>query len=166
VRPTAGDSLLLGALVVLAVSSIGLKGAIGPANDGMADPRPGQVEAQLVSRLRSQGFSTDLRPFPKRSPAVFANRGGCRLNVRDARGGAAFMTVFAKDSAAIGPVRYLYGGRSYASVPTLPMRIGRFETELRTRIGLKASAPVPIALATSPECGANEFGLTDLRTAT
>jgi hypothetical protein len=163
VRPSGSDSLLIGAFIVLAMSSVGLKGAIGPVNDGMADPRPGQIEDQLVIRLRQQGFSTVVRPFTKRSPAILAHRQDCRLSVRDARGGAGFMTIFASDAAPIGPVRYLYGGRSYASVPVMPLRLGRLETELYARVGWQAHARVPLALATSAGCGAKDFGLADLR---
>jgi len=163
VRLLGSDSLLLGAFAVLAIGSVGLKAAVGVPLDGLADARPGQLEDQLADQLRSQGFSTFVHPYMMRSPAVFAERGDCRLSVRDARGGAEYVAVFASDARAIGPVRYFYGGRSYREPPALAFRVGRLETELQTRFGFRTMAHVPVAVATSAGCAGNDFGLSDAR---
>ena len=144
------------------MSSIGLKGAAAPPNDGLVAVRPVEVEAELVNRLRAQGFATEVRRFRERSAIVLASRGDCRLAARDARGGTMFMTIFASDTASIGSIRYLYRGSSYDLLPAVAMRIGRFETETQTRFGMPASAHIAIALSTSPGCGGNAFGLEDV----
>jgi hypothetical protein len=162
-RSPASDRFLIGAFIVLVLSSVGVKAWIGPPSDGLIETHPGQVEQQLVRTLQSQGFSTKVQAFKIQSSIVFAVRSECRLSVRDARYGEADMTVFARDARSIGSLRYLYDGRSYSSPPTFAMRMGRLEAELLNRLRLSTSARVPVALAKSPACGANEFGLDDLK---
>src|SRR5947208_15732945 len=98
-----------------------------------------------------------------RTPIVSASNGQCRLSVQDARGGESYKDIFSQDARGIGPVRYLYAGRTYAAVPGITIRLGRLEAELESRFGRGSGAPVPLALATSPECGANNFGLDEVR---
>lgn len=165
-RLPGSDSLLLGGCIALAIGSIGLKAIAGPPRDGLTDSRPGQLEDQLQSKLRSQAFVTELRRMRMRTPIVFAHRGSCKLGVRDARGGESFTDIFAQDARSLGPIRYLYNGRSYPEVPGIAIRLGRFEAEVQSRLGSVSSAPVPVALATSPACGSSDFGLGDVRIGT
>ena len=162
-EPQARASLLLALLFALAVSSVGLKAAVGPINDGKTDLRPRQLETQLERTLRAQGFSVSERPRPMQSTILFAKRGDCLLSVRDARGGTAVETVFARNAASIGPVRYLYRGTASASVPSFRIRLGRFEAETLHRLGVDRPVPVPVALATSAACESETFGLEDFR---
>jgi hypothetical protein len=164
-RSLASVRLLLPLLLVLTVSSVGLKAAAGPVNDGKTDSRPGLLESQLSEMLRAQGFATKLHPLRLQSSIVYAIRGDCRLSVRDARAGTAVETVFARDAASIGPVRYLYRDDSSATAPAFRMRLGRLEAEMLRRIGIERPIPVPVALATSPACGNATFGLQDVRVA-
>jgi len=163
VRLHGSDRLLLCGFAALAVGSVGLKAAAGPPRDGFTDSRPGQIEDELQDRLRSQSFVTTVRRVPTRTALILAQKGECRLSVRDARGGISFATVFARDARGIGPVRYLYEGRAHPEMPGLAVRWGRFRAELKARLGLGRSAPVPVALATSPGCGRNDFGLDEVR---
>jgi hypothetical protein len=163
VRLRGSDRLLLCGFAALAAGSVGLKAAAGPPRDGFTDSRPGQIEDDLRGRLRSQSFVTSIRRIPMRSVIILAQKGECRLSVRDARGGESFATVFARDARNIGPVRYLYEGRAHSEMPGLAVRWGRFRAELKNRLGLSANAPVPVALATSPACGHNDFGLDEVR---
>jgi hypothetical protein len=157
------NKVVLGIFGALAISSLGLKAAAGPPQDGFADPRPLATEARLTAILRAQGFGTGLSPRRYQSSVVYAERGGCRLSARRARGDDAENAVYAHEAAPIGPVRYLYAGRRYASAPTLKIRIGRLETELLGRMGLKPNIHVPIAVATSSGCGTRDFGLEDVQ---
>jgi hypothetical protein len=163
VRSRGSDRLLLCGFAALAVGSVGLKAAAGPPRDGFTDSRPGQIEDELQDRLRSQSFVTTVRRVPTRTALILAQKGECRLSVRDARGGESFATVFVRDARNIGPVRYLYEGQAHSEMPGLAVRWGRFRAELKNRLGLSASAPVPVALATSPACGRNDFGLDEVR---
>jgi hypothetical protein len=163
VRLHASDKLLLGAFLALALGSVGLKAAAGASPDGLTDVRSGQLENQLQAVLRSQNFSTAIQRKPLRTPIVLARRGECRISVRDARGGESFSDVFASDTRSVGKVRYLYAGRTFTSVPGVAVRLGRVGAELRNRFGLSSDAPVPVALATSPECGRNNFRLDEIR---
>jgi hypothetical protein len=163
VRLRGSDRLLLCGFAALAVGSVGLKAAAGPPRDGFTDSRPGELEDELQARLRSQAFATAVRQPPMRSAIILAQRGRCRLSVRDARGGESFKTVYASDARTIGPVRYLYEGQAYPEMPGVAVRWGRLRAELKSRTGLDTSAPVPVALATSSGCGSNDFGLDDVR---
>ena len=161
-RTPGSNKLLLTFFAALALSSVGLKAIAGPPTDGLASYRV-DVERQLDSRLRAQGFTTSVRPLRIQSSIVYAVRGACRLSVRDARLGESNATVYAQDAAGIGPVRYLYRGRVYAAPPSVPIRVGRLETELLNRGGFRARTHIPVAIASSPECGLADFGLGDVR---
>ena len=162
-RPTASDRLILTALALLTVGSVGLKGAVGAPVDNLSAASSGQLELRLARILQAQGFATRLHPYPNRSPAVISTRGPCRLSVRDASEGSSAVTIFAADASGIGPVRYFYEGRTYSAPPALAMRLARLAGEVKSRVGIDASAPIAIAMATSPECGSSDFGLDDLQ---
>ena len=161
-RSSGSDkALFLGTLLILTVSSVGLKAATAPNND---DKLPAaRVEKELVETLRRQGFSTSVRPGKFQSSIVFGSREGCRISARDASAGTSAMIVYARAAEDIGPVRYLYRGQSFDSPPMIRMRIGTFENEFLDRIGAHAPIAIPIALATSPQCGGKLFGLADVR---
>ncbi len=162
-RRRASDRLILIAFGLLAVSSLGLKAAAGPSRDGLMDVSADRFERGVSAILIGQQFTLADQPFAHRSTLILATRGTCRLGVRDARGGTALVTAFARDAAAIGTVRYLYRGRSYDEPPSFVTRIGRIETEVMSRLGMSPRAPMPVALAASPECGRGDFGLGNLR---
>jgi len=162
-RPNANDRWVLGAFVVLAVSSLGLKAAAGTPRDGFMDISADQLDQQLSSRLEAQHFSVSIRHFAHHSSMISGVRGNCRLGVRDARAGAAMETLFVREAASLGTVRYLYRGSSYKSPPSFIIRLGRLEVEAFDRLGFALKEPVPVAFAASPGCGANDFGFADVR---
>ena len=162
-RRRASDRLVLAALGLLAVSSLGLKAAAGPPRDGLMNISADRFERNVSAILRDEHFVLAEQPFAHRSTLILAARGACRLGVRDARQGTAMVTAFARDAAGIGTVRYLYRGRSYGAPPAFAMRLGRIETEVRSRLGMSPQAPMPVALAGSPECGTGDFGLAHVR---
>ena len=161
-RASVSDRLLLAFFGALALSSVGLKAAAGPPSDGLTSFR-GEVERQLATSLRAQGFTTFVTPPGIQSSIVHAARGACRLSVRDARNGESNATIFAQQAKGIGPVRYLYRGEAYPELPTFAVRVGRLETELLNRTGLHARTHIPVALASSPQCRGADFGLSDVR---
>ena len=162
-RRSGSDRLVLTAFVLLAVSSLGLKAAAGPPRDGLMDVPSEVLDRQLSAKLRAQHFTTSVQQFGHRSSQVVGTRGSCRVAVRDAREGVAHEVLFAQDAASIGPVRYLFKGKSYEHPPTFAMRIGRLETEAMSRLGMAPREPALIALAASPGCGSGDFGLFDFR---
>lgn len=161
-RRTASDRVILAAFGLLAISSLGLKAAAGPPRDGL-EVDTADIDQRLVATLQGQHFTTTEQRIPHRSALILGTRGGCRVGARDARDGTKSATVFARDVSSIGPVRYLYRGRSYSHAPAFAMRLGRIETELVTRLGIFRRAPMPVALAASPDCGTGDFGLADIR---
>lgn len=161
-RPTANDRFILATLALLTVGSVGLKGAIGAPVDDRSPAQSRQLEFRLARVLQAQGFTAALHQYPARSPAVLSTRGACRLSVRDASEGSSAMAIFAADAAGIGPVRYLFDGKTYSAPPALAMRLARFNAELRGKLGLETSASPPLALAASPGCGGSMFRLNDL----
>ncbi len=162
-RPSVSDRIILAALGLLALSSLGLKAAAGPPRDGLMDVPASDLERQVSNGLETQHFTVSLEHYDHRSTLILGVRGACRVGARDAREGAARETLFARDAASIGPVRYLYRGRGYDHPPAFAMRLGRLETETLRRLGIQANAPMPVAFAASPECGAVDFGLADVR---
>ena len=161
-RLSGSDRVLLAAFGVLVVGSMAIKAVAGPPRDGWADLSAGRVTGELRRELATQGFETSVIPFKIQTPVVIAKRGPCRLSARDARAGKPLMTQFTRDAAAIGPVRYLYKGDSYAVPPALRIRLGRLETELLGRIAGQPRAHIPVAVAMSPGCGAADYGLGDV----
>ena len=161
-RARGSDKLLLAFFAALTLSSVGLKAYAGPPGGGLDSFRD-EVEVQLASSLRAQGFATRTRHLRMQSSIVYATRGPCRLSVRDARLGESNATAYTLDAAGIGPVRYLYRSRVYESPPTFAVRLGRLQTELLDRAGFAADLHIPVAIASSPECGRRDFGLGDLR---
>ena len=161
-RLNASNSLLLGALFVSALVSVGLKAAVGPPDDGKGAPGA-RVDAELGKILQSQGFSTVLSPRRFQSAVTYATRGNCRLSVRDARDGVEVAAVFAREASEIGPVRYLYRGKASPAPPAAAAWFDRFGTKVFDRLGIQRRVPVPIALATSPGCNGQDFGLRDFR---
>ena len=103
-RPRASDKLVLAALGLLAVSSLGLKAAAGPPRDGLMDVAAGRFEALASATLGRQHFSTAEQTFRHRSALIIATRGRCRLAVRDARDGAAAATAFTLDPPKSMPI--------------------------------------------------------------
>jgi hypothetical protein len=156
------SKLLLAFFAALALTSVGLKAYAGPPRGGL-DSYRNQIEAQLTGGLRAQGFATTIRHLRLQSSIVYGKRGSCRLSVRDARLGESNGSAYTQDAAGIGPVRYLYRGRDFASPPTFAMRLSRLQTEILDRTGFNAALHIPVALAASPECGRANFGLGDVR---
>jgi len=163
VQRRASDRLVLAGFVFLAVSSLGLKAIAGPPRDGLMDVSGDRIDQQLSSRLQAQHFTVAIRRFSHRSSMIVGLRGGCRIAARDAREGAAHATLFMRDAAGLGPVRYLYQGRSYEEPPAFAIRLGRLEIEAMSRLGMLPREPVPIAFAATPACGRNDFGFADVR---
>jgi len=161
-RRRASDRLVLAAFALLAVSSLALKAAAGPPRDGLMDSSGDRFEREVSAILQRQQFVLAGRPFTHRRTLIVASRGECRIGVRDARDGAAVATTFATDASDIGKVRYLYRGRSYDQPPAFAMRLGRLQTEVLGRLGMSPRAPMPVALAESPACGASDFGLANV----
>ena len=161
-RPTANDRLVLAAFGLLAISSLGLKAAAGPPRDGL-EVNTADIDQRLVATLQRERFTTAEQMIPHRSTLIIGTRGGCLIGARDARDGTKSATVFARDAASIGPVRYLYRGRTYDQAPAFAMRLGRIETEVMSRLGASPQAPIPVALAASRQCRTENFGLADLR---
>ena len=161
-RLNVSNSLALGILFGLTIISVGLKAAAGPPDDGVGTT-PQQVETQLANTLRGQGFSTTIKHNKYQSSAVYGQRGDCRLSVRDAHEGAKIVATFASDDHNIGPVRYLYRGTVSDTPPSVAAWLDRFGNKVSNRLGVQRRVPVPIALATSPGCGGQNFGLRDFR---
>lgn len=157
---------LIGTFFVLATLSLTLKVILGPSVSALPLDGPAAVENQLVTTLARQGFVTRVRRLKIQSPIIYATRGNCRLNVRNAFGGAATAAVFADDAYGVGRVRYLYRGEIFSSPPTLRVHLAVIESSLLRSLGLNPRLHVPLALAASASCGRNEFGLDDLQVTT
>ena len=161
--PAGSNKLLLALFVALAFSSVGLKATVGAPRVAAVDRRPGETTGHLMNILQRQGFSTTLRLRRFQSSIVYATRGACRLTVRDGRDAEGFKTGFSQDAAGVGPVRYLFRGHRYESPPVLTIRLVRARTAVLGLFQRQQRIPLPVALATSPGCAANDYGLGDVR---
>ena len=159
----ASISIRVAAFAVLLGGSLGLKAAAGPPPDTVAYEDPRRFEHAIMSTLQSQGFSTTRRTFEFRSTLILAERGSCRLAVRDAKWGNAVSTVYTQDAKEVGTVYYFYRGHRYSQPPGLAIRLGRLEFEVMDRLGMRRPMHVLTALAESPACNGSDFGLRDLR---
>ena len=164
-RSVAEAKLPIAIFAVLLVTSVGLKAALGPQSHNPSRAGPELIDDRMARNLESQGFSTSRRHSKWQGTTIFATKGDCRLSVRNASHSPGERTVYARDAAKIGQVRYLMGGRSYDSPPTLAILISKVETKFLDRLRIRGSVPVPVALATSPACGGRDFGLGDIRAA-
>jgi len=154
---------LLVAFFVLAAFSLILKGTLGPTALAPLPNGAASVESRLVMVLARQGFVTTMRHLKIQSPIVYARRGNCRLSVRNAFGGAATEAAYADDALGIGRIRYLYDGESFSSPPTLRIHFAVIESSVLHSVGFSRRLHVPLALAASPGCGSNAFGLEDMQ---
>jgi hypothetical protein len=162
VQLPGSTSVRAGVFALLALASLGLKAAVGPPRDSLANREPGRFEQAVTGILNAQHFSTTTRTYPYRSTLILAARGECRIAVRDAQWGAGVASVFAQDARAIGPVDYLYRGHRYSRPPGLSLRLGRLEFEVLDRMGRHSPMHVLVAFAASPSCGDSRFGLADV----
>jgi len=161
VRLSVSNSLFFGVLFGLAIISVGLKAAAGP-DSGMGPPGS-EVVDQLSRSLQSQGFATDVSTKKTLSSIIFAKRNDCQLSVRDAREGAAVETLFATDASSVGTIRYLYRGKASDAPPDSAIWADRVVNKIFSSLQIHRRIPVPLALATSPGCGGQDFGLSDFR---
>ena len=117
------------------------------------------LEEGIIRDLQSHGFSARIQPTRLHGTIVLAARGACRLTVRDASRGEWEMGIYARDAAGIGPRRFLMAEKSYDAPPSFPILAERLRAPVTKALGLNASVPVALALATSPDCGTSDFGL-------
>ena len=162
-RLLSSGNLRAALFTLLALGSLSLKAAVGPPRDHHGGPRPGAFERSAIAALQSRHFSTRMQIFSQRSALVLAARGDCRLAVRDATQAADFRPLFAQDVRAIGPLTYLYDGHRYDRRPEFALRLNVLEARALGLLGVRRAAPIMVAFASTPGCGAGSFGLADLR---
>lgn len=158
----ARSSARVGLFALLAAGSLGLKAAVGPARDRLFSADPARFEQAAEHVLASQGFARTRRIYQYRTNLIVGEREGCRVAVRDASI-TSLGPAFAKDVQAIGPIQYLYRGKSYDRPPAVRVRLGRLETEFLGRLGVARPMPVLVGFAASKLCPSSYFGLADLR---
>jgi hypothetical protein len=161
VQLSVSNSLSLGVLFGLAILSVGLKAAAGP--DTGLGPPGAEIADKVARSLQAQGFSTNIQIQRSLSSVVYAKRNDCRLTVRDAREGAAVETLFESEAVGVGTVRYLYRGKASDAPPASAMWADRVLNKVLNGLRIQRRIPVPLALATSPGCGGQDFGLSDFR---
>ena len=164
-RLAGNDRGLIILFAALAVSSVALKGAIGAPRYTADESRSRLVQQRVVSILVAQGFRVSVRPSKTQFQIIHAVRGTCVLSIRDARRGAAMVSIFADEARAIGPVHYLYRRATYDSPPGFQIRLASFEANLLSRAGQAQLVRVPLAVAESQSCGRGSFDLDDVRVA-
>jgi hypothetical protein len=147
-------------LALAAAGTIALKGVAISAPEAVLAAK---AERAITDRLASQGFAVRIERHRVQNNIVLGERPGCWIGARDASGGAAMVTIFARQAAAIGPVRYLYRGASAAAPPDLRIMADRIVPRSLDRLGIHLARSLPVALASSGGCPAGNFGLEDLR---
>ena len=148
--------------VALALASIGLKAAVGPARDNFVVTDENSFERTATSILQSQYFATTRRRSGLADTVILATRGDCKIAARNARWGSGMANIYARDVRDIGPLYFLYRGHRYSEPPGLRVRLGRLEFEILDRLGARPDLHVLTAVAASPSCGHVDFGLSDV----
>ena len=155
------DRVAVGLFIVLLAGSVGLKALRGQQVPETSQSGPGLLESEILRNLQSQGFSTKLDVTRLHGTIVFATRGNCRLNVRDAGDVEWERGIYERDAAGVGPLRYLMAGKTYDSPPNLAILVERHKARLARGLRLTGNAPVALAFASSPACGGSDFGLSN-----
>lgn len=161
-RLSVSNSTFIGWLLVLTALSVGLKAA-APAEDRSRAAKRPDLESAIAKRLEANGFSARIIAQERQASIILARRGDCSLMVRDAREGAGIAALYARDSSGIGSVRYLYRGETFEAPPGTQLWLDHFQDKLFNRLAIQRRVPVAIALASSPACNGQSFGLNDVR---
>lgn len=101
----------------------------------------------VEARLASQGFKVRHEPHGYQSDVIEATRGPCRLRVRDGALASDFSAIFAQQSAALGPIRYVYRGEWLTAPPLFRMQIDKAAAHVLARVGLPSTFPATLAIA-------------------
>src|SRR3954471_8446933 len=96
------DRVAVGLFIVLLAGSVGLKALKGPQVRESTQSARGLLESEIVRNLHSRGFSTRLESTGLHGTIVFAARGNCRLNVRDAGDAEWERGIYERDAAGVG----------------------------------------------------------------
>lgn len=159
-RSVAADRLIVLALVGLVLASVWLKSRA--QSDAPAPPPRGALEQQIATRLAARGFALGTRRLPMGSILITGRRGACTVLARDASAALGSEVAFTREARDIGPVTYLYGGNRYSAPPMLWLRLDQLRRAAWRMLGSRRSVAMPVALAASPGCGDDRFGLADI----
>lgn len=146
----------------LALGSIGLKAAVGPARDNFVVADESSFERTTTSVLQSQHFAVTRHRSDLSDTLILATRGACKIAVRNARWGSGMANIYAREVRDIGPLYFLYRGHRYSEPPGLRIRLGRLDFETLDRLGTRPDLHIMTAVAASPSCGNADLGLSDV----
>lgn len=134
--------------IALIVGSLGVKAAA----TGAVVPDAARFDADVIARLRAQGFAAAREHRYADLSRVHARRGTCRLLVQEASRASEFESVYRFKARDYGPLRYRYRGSWDARPREVSLQTESFLQRLSARLGFSTPLQVPVAIAGSPEC--------------
>lgn len=146
--------------LVLIAGSLGVKAtATGAVLRDQA-----RFDAEVIARLRAQGFTATREHRYADISRVHARRGRCRLLVQEASRVNEFDAVYRLKARSYGPLRYRYRGAWRAPPSEAVLQAESFVQRLSARLGIFVPISVPVAIAGSPGCNldAIDFGPLEL----
>lgn len=109
------------------------------------------LASAVVQEFSRARFTTKVEEWPS-GVAVHAERGACRMWVRESSPHGTMRNVHEELATSVGSLRYIYRGESFKEPPTLdPMLWFFFDREM-ARLGITVSRYPLYAVASSKAC--------------
>lgn len=136
-------------LLLLLALSLGLKFVL--ANRSLKTDEA-RLLGDITARFNAHGYGTAVVDRRYQGDIIVARRGACLAAARYGDNGGSLDSEFRQNAAAIGPLRYLYGGTASAQPPGLQPALTLSLQYILGRIGIAVSREPVIALAAGPAC--------------
>ncbi|HET9640564.1 MAG TPA: hypothetical protein VFP12_15300 [Allosphingosinicella sp.] len=125
-----------------------------------ANAAPPPDEALFYRTAAGVAAKADLTPRLGRSklgPFLHAEAPGCTLVLREATEGSTFAPAYSRLAQAVGPVVYVYRGRTSPDAPNLLATADHQLWRALHRVGIATRRHPVVAVAISPGCEARRF---------
>jgi len=105
----------------------------------------------VVQQLSQAGFTTKVQQWPT-GVAVQAQRGACRMWVRESSPHGTMRNIYDELAKPLGPLRFIYRGASFKEPPKLNPMLRFFFNREMARVGIATSRSPIYAVASSAAC--------------
>jgi hypothetical protein len=125
-----------------------------------ANAAPPADEALFLRTAAGIVAKAGLNPRLGRSrlgPFLQAEADGCALMIREATEGSTFAPAYTRLARAVGPVNYVYRGRTSADAPNLLASADHQLWRGLHRLGIPTRRHPVVAVASSPGCEGRRF---------
>ena len=128
-------------------------------NDYSAEPDESHLMRDLTAKLVPQQFITTVETHHFPESTVIATRGSCIVRITDGSRANQMAPILTLQSRSVGPLKYFYKGQWSVEPPILSSEFERYFQLVATRLGVRRSREVILAVASSPGCKHAAFDL-------